>query len=77
MWLLRLILFDDVGIDFRFIATAADKLQLVMKRLNAIMNRRKANETTHGFMTRRRWVGTFTCRPLILVYTVVKLSLDR
>ena len=47
-----------------------------MKRLNAIMNRRKANETTHGFMTRRRWVGTFTCKQLILVYTAVKLSLD-
>ena len=47
-----------------------------MKRLNRIMTRRKGNETTQGFMTRRRWVGTFTCRQLILVYTVVKSSLD-
>ena len=47
-----------------------------MKRLNSIMTRRKENETTQGFMTRRRWVGTFTSRQLILVYTVIKLSLD-
>ena len=29
-----------------------------MKRLSTIMTRRKENETTQGFMTRRRWVGT-------------------
>ena len=47
-----------------------------MKRLNTIMTQRKENETTQGFMTRRRWVGTFTCRQLILVYTMAKSSLD-
>ena len=47
-----------------------------MKRLNTIMTRRKGNETTQGFMTRRRFVATFTCTQLILVYTVVKSSLD-